>query len=83
MGKRSLANKTDELAALVKDQSEYRVQKLDAILENPDHSLYDELVEMRSTFSHRLIPPRHTTKCLVQSFLLVVIGLHNQGLSLI
>ena len=40
-------------------------RKMDAILESPSHPLYDELAQMGSTFSHRLIPPRHTTKRLV------------------
>ena len=36
-------------------------RKLDSILENPSPPLHAELVKMRSTFSHRLIPPRQRT----------------------
>nr|XP_010780298.1 PREDICTED: von Willebrand factor A domain-containing protein 7-like [Notothenia coriiceps] len=41
-------------------------RKLDRILENPSHPLHAELVKMRSTFSHRLIPPQQRTKRLGQ-----------------
>ena len=54
-------------------------RKLAAILENPSHPLYDELVKMRSTFSHRLIPPRHSTNRLGQSFIPAAIRFHNSG----
>ena len=57
--------------------------ELDAILDNLSHPLYKELADMRSTFSHRLIPPRHTTNRLGQSFVPVAIRLHNQGLGLL
>ena len=52
-------------------------RKLAAILVNPSHPLYEELAKMRSTFSHRLIPPRHSTNRLGQSFIPAAIRLHN------
>lgn len=57
-------------------------RKLDSILENPSHPLHAELVKMRSTFSHRLIPPRHSTKRFGQSFVPTAIRLHNKGLTM-
>ena len=67
--------KLDNLEAVAEERTR---RKLDAILRNPSHPLYDELQQMGSTFSHRLIPPRHTTKRLGQSFVPVAIRLHNQ-----
>src|SRR4029434_2063277 len=68
----------DKLEAVAEDRMR---RKLDAILRNPSHPLYDELTQMGSTFSHRLIPPRHTTKCFGQSFVPVAIRLHIKLLS--
>ena len=55
-------------------------RKLHAIMDNPTHPLNSELMGMRSTLSHRLVPPRQSTKRFGQSFVPVAIRLHNQAL---
>lgn len=44
------------------------VNKISATLENPSHPLYDELWQMGSSFSHRLIPPKSKKEPFRRSF---------------
>ena len=53
-------------------------RRLHAIMDNTTHPLNAELTGMRSTFSHRLVPPRQNTKRFGQSFVPAAIRLHNQ-----
>ncbi len=53
--------------------------KIKAILENPSHPLHDELWQMGSSFSHRIIPPRCKTERFRRSFVPAAIRLHNSS----
>ena len=54
-------------------------RRLHAIMGNHTHPLNNELMGMRSTFSHRLVPPRQSTKRFGQSLVPTAIRLHNQA----
>ena len=53
--------------------------KINAILCNPSHPLYDELWQLGSSFSHRLIPPRCKTERFRRSFIPAAIRLYNSS----
>ena len=69
--------KLDSLTAV----SERRMlRKLHVILNFDSHPLHNVLIERRSSFSERLIPPRCTTERHRKSFLPVAIKLYNSSL---
>jgi len=66
----------DSLEAVVERRMR---DKLKSILDNPSHPLHDELWQMRSTFRHRLIPPRCKTERFRRSFVPAAIRLYNSA----
>ena len=53
--------------------------KIKSILGNPSHPLYDELWQMGSTFSYRLIPPRCKMERFRRSFVPAAIKLYKHS----
>lgn len=60
--------------------AERRVKdKINTILDNPSHPLHEELWQMGSSFSQRLIPPRCRTERFRRSFVPTAIRLYNNS----
>ena len=69
-----------ELGSLTTVTERRMLSKLHSIMDNVSHPLHDVVVQKRSTFSDRLIPPRCTTERHRKSFLPAVIRLFNSSL---
>ncbi|KAL6487605.1 hypothetical protein MHYP_G00042310 [Metynnis hypsauchen] len=70
-----------ELDSLTAVSERRTLSKLQAIMDNGSHPLYDTVMRHRSTFSARLILPKCTTERHRKSFLPVAIKLYNSSLS--
>ena len=70
----------EELDTLTTVAERRMLSKLQSILDNVTHPLYDTLAQQRSTFSGRLLLPRCTTERHRKSFLPVAIKLCNASL---
>ena len=70
----------EELDTLTIGSARRMLSRLQSILDNVSHPLYDTLAQQRSTFSRRLLSPRCTTERHRKSFLPVVIKLYNTSL---
>ena len=70
----------EELDTLTTVAERRMLSRLQSILDNVAHPLYDTLAQQRSTFSRRLLSPRCTTERHRKSFLPVVINLYNASL---
>ena len=67
----------EELDTLTTVAERRMLSRLQSILDNVTHPLYDTLAQQRSTFSGRLLSPRYTAERHGKSFLPVVIKLYN------
>ena len=67
----------EELDTLTTVAERRMLSRLQSILDNVSHPLYDTLAQQKSTFSRRLLLPRCTTERHRKSFLPVVINLYN------
>ncbi|KAL6471887.1 hypothetical protein MHYP_G00205370 [Metynnis hypsauchen] len=70
-----------ELDSLTAVSERRTLSKLQAIMDNGSHPLYDTVMRQRTSFSARLILPKCTTECHRRSFLPVAIKLYNSSLS--
>ena len=70
----------EELDTLTTVAERRMLSRLQSILDNVSHPLYDTLNQMRSSFSSRLLLPRCTTERHRKSFLPVVARLYNASL---
>ena len=70
----------EELDSLTTMAEKRMLSRLQAILDNVSHPLYDTLAQQRSSFSRRLLSLRCNTECHSKSLLPVVIRLYNASL---
>ena len=70
----------EELNTLTTVAERRMLSKLQSILDNVTHPLYNTLAQQMSTFSRRLLSPRCTTERHRKSFLPVVIKLYKASL---
>ena len=70
----------EELDTLTTVAERRMLSRLQSILDNVSHPLYDTLAQQRSTFSRRFLSPRCTTERHRKSFLPVAIKLYNASL---